>query len=44
MKSFEEFRVCWLRETNKIKIKKDLKSFVFIIVYPTKLVWDFAAE
>ena len=44
MKSFEEFRVRWLRETNKIKIKKDLKSFVFIIVYPTKLVWDFASE
>ena len=44
MKSFDEFRVRWLQETNKIKIKKDSKSFVFIIIYPTKLAWDFAAE
>ena len=51
MKSFEDTKNLWLEHTDSIKIKKELKHLIFIVVYPNKkaapyvtLQWDFAAE
>jgi hypothetical protein len=51
MKSFEDTKNLWLEHRDSIKIKKELKHLIFIVVYPNKkaapyvtLQWDFAAE
>jgi len=51
MKSFEDTKNLWLEHRDNIKIKKELKHLIFIVVYPNKkaapyvtLQWDFAAE
>ena len=44
MNSFEEFKDKWLKETANIKIANDSKNFLFVIMYPDKLQWDFGVE
>jgi hypothetical protein len=51
MKSFEDTKNLWLEHRDNIKIKKELKHLIFIVVYPNKkaapyvtLQWNFAAE
>ena len=44
MISFNEFRTLWYEKTKDIKIKKDTESYIFIVVYPDKLEWDFGVE
>ena len=44
MIGFNEFRTLWYEKTKDIKIKKDTKSYIFIVVYPDKLEWDFGVE
>ena len=42
MKSFEDFKSLWKLKTKNIKIKKP--DFLFLVVYPDKLEWDFGIE
>ena len=42
MKNFEEFVSLWKLETKNIKINKP--DFLFLVVYPDKLEWDFGIE
>jgi len=44
MNNFDEFVSLWEKETKNIKIKKDFKHMLFLIVYPDKLKWDFGIE
>ena len=44
MESFNEFKLLWYEQTKNIKIKKEAKGCVFVIVYPDKLKWDFSVE
>ena len=51
MKNFEDTKNLWLEHRDSIKIKKEFKHLIFIVVYPNKkaapyvtLQWDFAAE
>ena len=51
MKIFEDTKKLWLEHRDSIKIKKELKHLIFIVVYPNKkaapyvtLQWNFAAE
>jgi len=42
MKNFEEFVSLWKLETKNVKIKKP--NFLFLVVYPDNLEWDFGIE
>jgi len=42
MKNFEEFVSLWKSETKDIKIKEP--NFLFLVVYPDRLKWDFGVE
>ena len=42
--NFEEFRSVWLIETSDIRIKKQTKNLVFIVMYPDDVEWDFGVE
>ena len=42
MKNFEEFISLWKLETKNVKIKKP--NFLFLVVYPDSLEWDFGIE
>ena len=42
MKNFEEFVSLWKSETKDIKIKEP--NFLFLVVYPDNLEWDFGVE
>ena len=44
MKNFDQFRALWYEKTRHIKIKKETKDYVFVVVYPDKLEWDFSVE
>ena len=44
MKNFDQFRALWYEKTRHIKIKKETKNYVFVVVYPDKLEWDFSVE
>ena len=44
MKNFDEFVSLWKKETKSVKIKKDFKHMLFLVVYPDKLKWDFGIE
>ena len=44
MKNFDEFVSLWEKETKSVKIKKDFKHMLFLVVYPDKLKWDFGIE
>ena len=44
MKNFDEFKSLWCEQTKNIKIKKETKDYVFVVVYPDKLQWDFGVE
>ena len=44
MNNFDEFVSLWENETKDIKIKKDFKHMLFLVVYPDKLKWDFGIE
>ena len=44
MKEFDQFVSLWKEETESIKIKKDFKHMLFLVVCPDKLKWDFGIE
>ena len=44
MNNFDEFVNLWKSETKDIKLKKELKHMLFLVVYPDKLKWDFGIE
>ena len=44
MLGFDEFVSLWNEETKNIKIKKEFKHMLFLVVYPDKLKWDFGIE
>ncbi len=44
MKNFEDFKSLWIKESSDIKIKKNTKNLVFIIMYPDNVEWDFGVE
>ena len=44
MKNFDQFRALWYEKTRHIKIKKETKNYVFVVVYPDKLEWDFSVD
>ena len=44
VKEFDEFVSVWKEQTKKVKIRKEFSDFLFLVVCPDKLEWNFSIE